>query len=177
MKYLKKFENEEISKQDNEFDIKSFLPEKDKEHNYIIKDDEKESEKILIKIQKFNDFGFNPMISENTSERKEIKNFGFLQSDLLTTAIINGNNAKLYLFNWGTYPKVRHYLDSISMNDAPKIEDWLCDRFNDENMNIDATIISINKMSKFDINDSDILNKYPEGEIANDCIEIKFTIN
>jgi len=111
------------------------------------------------------------------NEKNEIQHFGFLDTDLLTTCVINDTNGTLYLFNWGNYGKTRNFLLSISMCDEDKseIEDWLCDRLRDENMDdINPNITSIEIIDKNNITDTDFLSKYPENEIGNEVVKIDF---
>ncbi len=105
--------------------------------------------------------------------KKEIKHFGFLQTDLLSTIIIYENDrAKLYLFNWGNYGKMRNYLESLSDSDFNDIENWLSDRFRDEDMDVYPDVISIKSINKSEIMDTDILSSYPDGEIGDLVIKI-----
>lgn len=126
-------------------------------------------------LRKFNEM-LDPMGSWNPKSieiEQEIKNFGFLQSDLLSTIIIYGDNtAKLYLFNYGNYGRVRKYLTSISEDDFTDIGDWLSDRFRDENIDVYPDVLSIKTIDKTEIKDTDILTKYQDGEIGSDVIEI-----
>src|SRR5687768_7906864 len=107
-------------------------------------------------------------IYETYSDKKEIKFFGFLNTDLLSTVILNNNSAILYLFNWGNYGKIRNFLHSIDESDFQKIEDWLTDRFRDEDIQANPNIQSISMINKLSIKDTDILSSYEDGEIGND---------
>lgn len=132
-------------------------------------------------IKLFENF-LDPMGSwepEKNDNKKEYKNFGFLDSDILSTFIIDGKSAKLYLFNYGNYGKIRNYLNSISKDDFEQIEDWLSDRFREEEIvtNIDDYWIeSIKTINKKDITDTDILSEYKDGEIGDDVIIININL-
>lgn len=63
---------------------------------------------------------------------KEIKNIGFMNRDFLATILLNETCAKIYVFNYGNFSKIRHALhDMVSNYDKIAIEDWLCDLMRD----------------------------------------------
>lgn len=129
-----------------------------------------------MKLKKFNEM-LDPLGSWMISNsKKEIKHFGFLDSDLLSTIIINGDKATLYLFNWGNYGKVRNYLSSISDDDFGDIENWLCDRFRDENMIVEPIVNGLESIDKSQVTDSDILSEYPDNEIGDMVIKLNIIL-
>lgn len=109
---------------------------------------------------------------------REIKNCGFLDSDYLSTMLINRNNGILYVFNYGNYGRTWKFIMSISMeSDSIDIEDWICNRLRDENMDVDSTVKSISIIKKSDVRNTKILSEYKDEEIGNDVLMIKFKIN
>lgn len=106
----------------------------------------------------------------------EFKNYGFLNSDILSTFIINDNEcvATLWLFNYGSYSSTRRYLSSISMRDKMDIEDWICNRMIDEKIEFFPDMVSIEPSTKSECS-SDMLKDYPETTIENSCLKINFT--
>lgn len=94
--------------------------------------------------------------------------------------VIDGNKAKLYVFNWGNYGKVRNYLNSVVLffddDDVTAISDWLCDLLRDYDISADVSVIDRKMINKKDILDTDILSKYPEDEIGDDVLLINLNL-
>ena len=105
---------------------------------------------------------------------REIKNFGFLDHDILSSCRYGTTNGELWLFNHGTYGRTSRLLNSIGVNDYPEIEDWLSNRFRDENMEIDPNIKSASIVLKGEFKGA-LLKDYPEEEINGACLRIKFS--
>jgi len=124
-------------------------------------------------LKKFNE--------NNNLIHREINNCGFMDGDLLSTLLINGNKGKLYVFNWGNYGKVRNYLNSVILffddDDVTSISDWLCDLLRDYDISADVSVIDRKMINKKDILDTDFLSKYPDNEIGEDVLLINLNIN
>lgn len=107
--------------------------------------------------------------------KKEIKNIGFINSDLLSSFIIDGDKGFLYLFNYGNYRRISNFFIELKNDDNfQDIEDWLSDIFRDYDLNLKPNVINVESLNKELIN-IDILNDYPEEGIGNEII--KYTIN
>lgn len=116
---------------------------------------------------------FNENIDSDA--KKEIKQVGFLDSDLLSTMLIAGNKGNLYLFNWGTYGKIDKYFYELkNEDDFSDIEDWLSDILRDYDYDVSPNVININLTNKSVVGDLEVLKKYPTAEIGDNVIEINF---
>jgi len=107
--------------------------------------------------------------------KKEINNLGFLENEYLSTCTAEGGEGTLWVFNHGSYSKIRHHLSEFIDNDRSfsKIEDWMIDTFYDYQFPVIPNIISITSATKEEYIGTFLLDYAPE-EIGQECIKINF---
>ena len=117
----------------------------------------------------------NEALRETLSTKKELNHLGFLGYDYLSSCITEKGEGTLWVFNHGSYSKIRHHLCEFIDNDRKfsGIEDWMIDTFYDYKFPALPTVISITSATKEEY-DGTILLDYPPEEIGQECIKINF---
>ena len=108
--------------------------------------------------------------------KQEFTRIGFFDRDYLSTCIVEGGNGTLWVFNHGSYSKIRRDLGSFINNDREysEIQDWMVDTLHDYGFDINPTINSIGSADKIECPSSYIMG-LNQNEIAPECIKINFT--
>jgi len=117
----------------------------------------------------------NAVLRETILAKQELNHLGLLGYDYLSSCITENGKGVLWVFNHGSYSKIRHHLCEFIDNDRKfsEIEDWLIDTFYDYKFPAIPTITSIESGNKEQYDGSLLIN-YPSGEIGEECIRINF---
>ena len=103
-----------------------------------------------------------------------IKNIGFIGRDLLAHLDVQDTIFTLYVFNWGNYGKVRKFLTFVDDIDYLDIEDFLCNKLRDYEIDAEANVLS-HKLTYVSEIDQRFIT-VPDNELGNEVLVINGTL-